>query len=676
MNPMESTMHPTAGIGREIFIGLVVLALAFFAFTLRRRWQLMRQARPLLYTDRWPERWQHVALFFFGQRGLLREKVAGTMHALIFWGFLVFSVRSLSLFAEGFFGWHWPVNALGNFYFFWKDLFALLVTLAVGVAFVRRFFLPIERITRSWDANLILTQILILMLSDLLIDGAQFAAAGNPRGAWAFASGATAALLQGLPLGTLTAVHRAAWWLHMGTLLFFLNYLPLSKHFHVITAFFNVLFVRLGPRGKLDKLDVEGAFERDEPLGLETIRQLSWKDVLDLFSCTECGRCEANCPAHLSGKVLSPKEIIVKLRDHAYAEVPVFGPAKEPQRIVHASISPEELWACTTCMACVTACPIDIDQLGKIIAMRQNEVMIQDSYPETFAEVFAGTEKRGNPWNEHPSSRLDWAKGLQVRTMAQVRKASERVDYLFWVGCAAAFDPRNQRIARSLVQVLQAAGVSFAVLGEEESCTGDPARRIGHEYLYQIQAEANVTLLKEQPFERILTLCPHCFNTIKNEYPDFGGAFEVVHHTQLLQELLESGKLRPQKPLARTITYHDSCYLGRHNGVYDAPRRVLQRLPGVKLVEMRRSRERGMCCGAGGGLMWLEEQPGRRVNERRLEQAQAALTSRENGHPGQIASACPFCMTMMEDALASKEVALEDRDLAELVLEALGLEPA
>jgi Fe-S oxidoreductase len=325
-------------------------------------------------------------------------------------------------------------------------------------------------------------------------------------------------------------------------------------------------------------------------------------------------------------------------------------------------------------MACVEACPVDIDQLGKIIQMRRNEVMIQDEYPETFVDVFSGIEKRGNPWNQHPSSRLDWAKGLELKTMAEVEGAGEKVDYLFWVGCSAAFDPRNQKIARAVVKILQAAGLSFAVLGEEESCTGDPARRIGHEYLYQIQAEINVETLGQYAFENVITLCPHCFNTIKNEYPDYGGSYEVVHHTELIKDLLDQNKLNLTHSVDQLVTYHDSCYLGRHNKIYEQPRDILEKIPGIELVEMKRNRDRGMCCGAGGGLMWVEEEPGKRVNERRVDQATEVLSG-ANGKPAMIASACPFCMTMMEDGLASKESDIQDKDIAELVLEAMGQEP-
>jgi Fe-S oxidoreductase len=299
--------------------------------------------------------------------------------------------------------------------------------------------------------------------------------------------------------------------------------------------------------------------------------------------------------------------------------------------------------------------------------------MMQDIYPETFAEVFAGIEKRGNPWNEHPTARLDWAKGLEIRTMAEAAEVGETVDYLFWVGCSAAFDPRNQKIARSLVQILNAARVSFAVLGEEERCTGDPARRMGHEYIFQLQAEANVEMLAKYQVKTILTLCPHCYNTFSRDYPDFGGHYRVVHHTELIRDLIAAGKVIMELPVKAVATYHDSCYLGRHNRIFDAPRDVLEKIPGLSMVEMERFREYAMCCGAGGGLTWVEEDRQHRVNDRRVNQAQDALRGLTDGKPALLATACPFCMTMLEDGIAAQKADLQDLDIAELVAQAMGL---
>jgi Fe-S oxidoreductase len=322
-------------------------------------------------------------------------------------------------------------------------------------------------------------------------------------------------------------------------------------------------------------------------------------------------------------------------------------------------------------MACVDACPVYIDPLNKIIGLRRNEVLNQDRYPETFGAVFTGTSKRGNPWNQHPSLRMDWAKDLDVKTIADVKSQGVTVDYLFWVGCSTAFDPRNQKIARSLVKILNAANVSFAVLGDEEACTGDPVRRMGNEYLFQVQAKENIEILRGAPFRKILTLCPHCFNSLGNEYRQFGGALEVVHHTQLIRELIADSRLRLVNSVQGVVTYHDSCYLGRHNGVYDAPREVLRSIPGLTVVEMERSRDRGMCCGAGGGLMWIEESPTQRVNASRLIQIEAALQEGEKIGQKYVASACPFCLTMLEDGIGATKSEVQDKDIAEFVADAL-----
>lgn len=675
---MPATNFVLLGLSGKLWLGLMLLVgLGLFSYLISKRWQLLTVGKGERRSDRWGERLKNLFLYFFAQRGIFKEKVAGTMHALIFWGFLVFTIRTLSLFINGFFpNLEIPNNALGNFYYFFKDLFGVLVTAAILVAMFRRLVLKVKRLTLSWDANLILIQILILMVTDLLIDGAEYALMqNNPRGAWAPFGGLMMLFMWGWSEPTLTAVHQASWWLHAFTILFFLNHLPLSKHFHVITSFFNVLFAEpRHPRAVMKPLDVEGAFERGETLGLQTIKDLSWKDVLDLYSCTECGRCEANCPASLSGKVLSPKEIIIELRDHAYEEVPVFGRRKEHRDVVGVSVSPQEIWACTTCMACVEACPIQIDQLGKILEMRRNEVMIKDKYPAMFTEVFKGLDKHNNPWNMPKQARLDWTKGLDVPVMAEIVTAganpASKFEYLLFVGCAAAFDPRAQKIAKSVVKILQQANISFAILGEEEGCTGDPARRIGHEYIFQQLAQRNIETFKNYNIRKILTICPHCFNTLKNEYLALGGYYDVVHHTQLIEELVNGEKIKPAKEIRATIAYHDSCYLGRYNRVFEAPRNVLKKIPGVRLIEMDRNRGRGMCCGAGGGLMWLEEEPGKRVNELRVKHAQEAF-AKACVKGGLVASACPFCMIMLEDGIKAKNAEMGNKDIAELVAEAL-----
>jgi Fe-S oxidoreductase len=378
-----------------------------------------------------------------------------------------------------------------------------------------------------------------------------------------------------------------------------------------------------------------------------------------------------NCPANISGKSLSPREIVLGLRRQLNKEKPIAGAPLESSRILDAEISPEAIQYCTTCMACVESCPVLIDPLSKILEIRRNEAMIHEKFPETYADVLVGLEKRGNPWNEHPTARMEWAKGLEVPIMADLADAGKGVDYLFWVGCSAAYDPRNTKIAQSMVKILQAAGIDFAVLGEEERCTGDPARRMGNEYLFGIQAEMNVELLAGYKFDHILTICPHCYNSFAKDYPDFGGEYSVIHHTQLISEIIDAGRLSLSKSVDAVATFHDSCYLGRHNRIFDAPRDILAKIPGIQTVEMERNREMAMCCGGGGGLSWFEEDTDKRVNDRRVEQATQAVEKISNDKPRMIVTSCPFCLTMIEDGLAARETTIVDRDIAELVAEAI-----
>ncbi|OGF54939.1 MAG: hypothetical protein A2Z21_08885 [Candidatus Fraserbacteria bacterium RBG_16_55_9] len=670
-------MHPTdfvfLGLSGRIWLLLILFAgMALFSYVMLKRWQLLARGKPDDRFREWGKRLLNTLLYFFAQRGLFKDFIAGLMHAFIFWGFLIYAVRTVTLFISGFYPeFDIPVNAWGNMYFASKDAFSLLVMLGCFYWLYQRLAVKNPRLTLSRGAIFILSLILTLMVTDLLVDGSQIAyEMKNPRGAWAFASSVTAwsVTQMGLSQSALSSLHLASWWLHLLLIVVFLNYLPISKHFHIITSFPNVVFYTTTPQGRMMKLDVEGAFERNEPLGLQTIKDASWRDILDLYSCTECGRCEAECPAHLSGKILSPKEIILELRDHAYEEHPLFGKPTATRDLIPLSVKPEEIWACTTCMACVAACPVQINPLDKIVAMRRNEVMIKDQYPTLFTDVFKGFDGRGNPWNMAADARLEWAKGLDVPIMSRLQQSgvntASEVDYLFFAGCATAFEPRNHKIAHSLAKILQQAKIKFAILGEEETCTGDPARRIGHEYLFQLQANKNIQTFSKYGVKRILTVCPHCFNTFKNEYPDFGGNYEVVHHSELIAQLVKEEKVKLTKKLEQTIVYHDSCYLGRYNKVYGAPREILDAIPGAKRVEMKRSREKGMCCGAGGGLMWTEEEPGKRVNDLRLTQALEVK-------PGILATACPFCMIMMEDGIKTKNLSLQDKDIAELVAETM-----
>ena len=616
-----------------------------------------------------------------------RHLLAGVMHAGIMWGMIVLFVGTLIIAVEydlfqKMLGWDYGLLA-GPFFLGFElvlDIFGALVALGVLIALFRRFGLKRPQLKQNPGDLIVPLWLLLIIVTGFLVEGGRLAATSESMGyspAWSPLGYASSALWSQAQAETARVWHLGLWWVHGLLALGGIAAIPFyPKLMHLITVPFNSVLRDLRSQGRLNRLDVEGAFERDENLGVENIPHLSRKELLDVSSCTECGRCSLNCPANIAGKALSPREIVNKLRDQSVQELPSWSAARERQPIVEAGkISVEEIDACTTCMACVEACPVYIDPLNKILELRRNQVMIQDRYPEPFAEVFAGTEKRANPWNEHPTARMDWAKGLEVQTMAEVDEAGDTVEYLLWVGCAAAFDPRNQKIVRSLVQILQKAGISFAVLGEEEQCTGDPVRRMGHEYLFQMQAESNAETFATYAhcFRSILTLCPHCFNTLSKEYPDFGADYPVIHHSELLHSLLDKKMITFSQEVEGTVTYHDSCYLGRHNRIFDAPRGILEQIPGLTMAEMEQSREMGMCCGAGGGLTWIEEDREHRVNDRRVAQAEKAVSAVRDGQVSLVATACPFCLTMLEDGLAAKESQMMDKDIAEIVAQAMGL---
>jgi Fe-S oxidoreductase len=674
--------------GELVFYALGILSLGVLGYG------VYRHVKKLLAGKTTPVPWNrvrgnmmNVTTEILLNRAVARgHRLGGLMHLAIMWGFVALFIGTILVSIE----YDIFQKLLGRSHGFWVgsfflgyefvlDVMGALFLIGLLTALARRYVLRRPQLTWKPLDLLLPVWLLLIGLTGFWVEGMRLAATSAELGYspyWSPIGLIFSNSWRDVDPETIRAWHWYAWWFHGVLALVWVAALPYgAKVMHMLTAGVNVLLRDLRPQGRMAPVDVEAAFEGDQSLGLETIADLSRKDLLDLASCTECGRCEMNCPAHLSGKLLSPRQIVVKLRDQADRETPLFGKAAERKNIMDITIQPEEIWACTTCMACVEACPVYIDPLSKILELRRNQVMIQDRYPDTFADIFSGTKKRGNPWNQHPSSRLDWAKGLSIRTMAEVAKTGDAVEYLLWVGCSAAFEPRNQRIARSLVLILDRAGVSFAVLGDEESCTGDPARRTGHEYLYQVQAKTNVETLRRYRFGRILTLCPHCYNCLGQEYPDFGGAYSVIHHTQLIHELIQRGKLSLLANLAAVVTYHDSCYLGRYNGVFDAPREVLKMIPGLEIVEMKRSRESGMCCGAGGGLMWIEEELGKRVNELRVDQVKEAIgTVPVADKRAIVASACPFCMTMMEDGLLSRKAGIQDKDIAELVAEAMGLQ--
>jgi Fe-S oxidoreductase/nitrate reductase gamma subunit len=691
-----------------ITIGILLLAgIAAFAYTAYNRISLLLAAQGK--EKRWDNilnrLWGTIEFAFAQLRLLLRERKWGLMHAFIFWGFLVVAIRSITLFGQGFSPtFHFPLlgGALGEFYTFIKDIFEVLVVVGVVVLLFRRIVLRPKRLTLSFEADLILAAIGILMITDFLIEGSAVAMSWNPKVVWSPVGlwmGAVMTAANASP-ETLKNIHAVNYFIHTGGILLFLNYLPYGKHFHIITSIPNVFLRKTAPAGALSKMNLED--ENVTSFGVEKINEFSWKQMLDMYSCTECGRCEDQCPAWATDKPLSPKKYMIALRDHLYENadkiikssgvwaslVARFGrtgvpPVRElktaetavPPRerlkpplpnvtelpaIVPQIVEPDIIWSCTTCRACEVACPVFIEYVDKMIDQRRNLVLMQGAIAPEVQTTLRNIETNSNPWGIGFSTRGDWAKGLGIKTLAE----DKNVEYLYFVGCAGSFDERAKKVTKAFVTLLQKANISFGILGAEEKCTGDSARRIGNEYLFQILARENVETFNRYGVKKIITTCPHCYNTIKNEFPQLGGNYEVIHHTELLSNLVRQGILKTIGSMhGKTATYHDSCYLGRYNEIYDAPREILKNIPSLHVEEMTLSRDMGRCCGAGGGRMWMEEKIGTRINHKRLEDIQQTTSATI------VATACPFCLTMLSDAAKEKNAAdLETKDIAEILM--------
>jgi Fe-S oxidoreductase len=644
---------------------LLLVAAAFFGWTLWQRLGPMLWLASERRTDRPLERLGSLLQFGFGQRRLLDEPLAGSMHVVVFAAFMVLALRTITMFGIGFDpAFHLPGlgpgDPLEGPYFLTRDLVAVATLVACAYFAFQRLVLKPDRLTTTWEAYFILAMISGLMLTDLFFEGSRLAQAGTTdrwRPAATLAGQALTAT--GLSAATLMLFGTCCFWAHLAQILVFGNFLPYGKHFHIITGLPNVFLRRLTPSGQLSKLDLEA-----EQFGVGTAKDLSWKQFLDVLSCTECGRCETHCPTYVTGKPLTHKALNQTLKHHLLHQHP--GDSKDaaapPVNLVGGVVSEETLWACTTCGWCETACPVFIENVPRLIDLRRHQVMVESRFPPEATRVFKGLETQGNPWGLGQTSRADWCADLNV----PLASAGEPYDYLFWVGCAGSYDERQKRVSRALVRIFRLAGLRFAILGNEESCSGDPARRLGNEYLFQTLAQQNIETLGRHPKKKIIAQCPHCFNTLLNEYPQFGAAFEVVHHAQLLAELLAQRRIAPGKAFEESVTYHDSCYLGRHNGIYEAPRETLKAIPGLKILEMPRNRREGFCCGAGGGRMWLEEKIGARINQNRVDEASGTGAT-------VVATACPFCTTMIKDGISEtgREEGLRVRDVAELLSDSL-----
>ncbi|MGZ6312553.1 MAG: (Fe-S)-binding protein [Candidatus Limnocylindrales bacterium] len=645
---------------------LFLLAAIGFALQMARHLRVFAAAAPATVTDRPESRLRDLIVYALAQVRMFRDPGPGLMHAAIFWGFVILTIGTANRVTLGLVqailawpldGWIWRLLLLA------QSLLAVAVLGALAYALLRRLVTRPARLTLTRDALTILFLIGGVVLTELIGEAFRLARYGDPFAAWEPIADALSRLLGGLDPAVLQAGFATFWWANLALVCYFLLYLPRSKHLHIVTAIFNVPFATRRPRGELPPMDLEAETAR---FGLKTIEDLRWKDLLDGFTCTECGRCQAACPAWATGKPLNPKTLIMGVREMAVeAEVGVslipwppagsgssLSKAALERPIVDAAIPFDAVWDCVTCGACVEACPVLIEHVDKIVGLRRNLVLEESRFPVELTAAFTNLERHGNIWGQPQSTRLDWARDLpfQVRTAAEVvaehgADGVAELECLYWVGCAASFDDRNRRVARAFVTCLDAAGVSFAVLGQEESCSGDPARRMGNEYVYQLLATQNVATLERYRPRAIVTACPHCFNTIGAEYGQFGGRYEVIHHSQYLARLVGEGRLRPELERNGSLTYHDSCYLTRYNGVIDEPRSALAAVPGVELREMDRNGRQSFCCGAGGGRMWMEETRGTRINAERTRQAL------ETGADG-VATACPFCLVMMRDGLA------------------------
>jgi Fe-S oxidoreductase len=655
---------PTQGIWALV---LAALALAGFGAFFYRAWKLYRYLRLGWNEDRTQELGKRIRdeiVIYLLQRKLLKRPywIRGLAHAFIFWGFIVITMGTVDLLLSGLVGLRMP-GAESRFFVWAVDVFALLVLASILLAIVRRALFKPPRMHIALDGYIILGLIATLMVSLLLFENA-----GLTAGYLAVHQAVPPfARLLPLPLPAAVAgtVYAASWWVHVVTVLGFAAYLPQSKHLHIVTTLPNVFFRSQRPRGALRFVD---KIEERETFGAATLRDFSWKQHLDGYTCTECGRCSDNCPALATGKPLDPQKIVLDLRDLLLKEGDAL--LKDPSATgtppAHQlATKPDELWACTTCAACVEQCPVTIEHIDKITDMRRYLTMQEAAAPPAAQRAMTNIERAGNPWGEPAGTRGDWSGGLDVPTFADKPDA----EYLYFVGCAASFDRRNQRVAKALAKILRSADLSFAILATEETCNGDPARRMGNEYLWQLQAQQNIETFARYKVRKIIASCPHCFNTLANEYPQLGGSYEVVHALQLVQDLIAEKKIALGPGAAESVAYHDPCYLGRHNGIYDDPRAVLDAIDGVTRMEIEpHHRERGFCCGAGGGRMWMEEQVGQRVNHRRVEQILAAGDAK-GARPAKVASGCPFCLIMLDEGVGAKGIQdeLKPVDVLELV---------
>ncbi|MFD3257023.1 (Fe-S)-binding protein [Paenibacillus lentus] len=699
-----------------LFLTVTGLFVYCFAIAVYHRYLYLRLGKPSDFRERSKERFVEFLVEVFGQKKLLKDPRSGLMHLVIFYGFIILQFGALDLIVKGLAkGRHLPLPAYEQFGLL-QEITAMLILLAMAYGAYRRYGEKLARLKRGWKPSLVIFFIYSLMITVLFSLGFERLWLGLEPAGYAPISSLIAAAFTGISQPSAAFFFYLFWWLHLLILLSFLVYVPQSKHFHIITAPINLWLGRSEPIGRLRKLDLED--EEAESFGAGKIEDFSQKQMLDFYACVECGRCTNVCPAANTGKALSPMHLITKLRDHLQEKgaamtgkspyVPSFAfsaagahalqlqseaelsqptwsegngithitptmdwhkaawtiqnKSPEEMALIGEVMTEEEIWACTTCRNCEDQCPVGNEHVDKIIDLRRHLILMEGRMPQEGQRAMMNIERQGNPWGLSRSDRANWTGEVEGVSVPTVQENPE-FEYLFFVGSMGSYDQRSRKISKAFVRLLHEARVSFAILGNEERNSGDTPRRLGNELVFQQLCLENIETFRKYDVRKIVTACPHTFNTLKNEYPDFGlENVNVLHHTQLLEQLVGEGRLTPRHSVNERITYHDSCYLGRYNNIYEEPRAVLRAIPGVELVEMERNRENGMCCGAGGGLMWMEETSGKRVNVARTEQALDV-------NPSMISSACPYCLTMLEDGTKLKEVdeAVKAKDIAEIL---------
>jgi len=660
----------------EVFLPVIISVLVFipilaalFAFGFGRHYRLWKVGQPDDRSGNWLKRLMTTLAVAVANVRIIRTKelYPGIMHALIFGGSAVLILGKIVRLFSYITGITNPPQSVYLYASLAAEVGAVLLLIGGGMAVYRRYIVRPPRLENKPEDSLIYIWVFIIVLTGLMAKGYRIAISDVAPVDWAMWSPVGYLISHIFPTFIAEAKNEILVWhralIHTIPAVILLGYIWLnrSRLQHILLSPINIFFRSLKPKGALNPID----FESTELFGVSKIEEFTWKQLLDLDACTRCGRCQDACPAYFSGKALNPKQVILNLKDHLYEVYPVpllRKPVESRRDMISEVITDEVVWDCTTCGACLQACPVYIEHVDKIIDMRRNLVMERSRLPESAQNALKSLGARGHPYRGTTATRTDWADGLTLKTMAD----DSNIDLLYWVGCSAALDERNMKVAQAVVRIMQAAGINFGILGAEESCCGDPARRMGDEYLFQTICQANIEILKNYNVSKMVTSCPHCFTTFKDDYPQFGGNFEVIHHTQFIAELISQGKLKIGTISNRRVAYHDSCYLGRYHDIFEEPRAILKSIGGIKGVELSRSRERSFCCGGGGGHIWMEENASTRITERRVDEILQAKVDI-------VATACPYCLTMFEDGLRAKgvEESLQAIDLSELIAEAL-----